>query len=299
MPYHSAHRLFAYSPEQGMLMRYLREGFDPYDYECLLEDWLQEHACEECGSGDDPDCDSCGGKLKAKADAAADDPLSWLDGASEGDLERFREYVEQRVGGMDMGADRPAYEHMSFSRLVRPTWLVHFTDDPESIQSDGFQYGWDSTEGLGLTTHFTDNARKRGPGFNFAFVLGSRDADRAASSGKYGKEAVVFWAGGVEAYHYGDEEDQVIFWGPEVDPSRIFAVRHDDDNDWYVEDASGRVVFGVDRYAPYDERAEAKDFDEAAKWVVGNHRMLSGVRERAEKARRERQRARQVAARLR
>lgn len=295
MPYHSIRRLLAYGLEQGTLHRYLRQGFDPYDYDYEIGQWLDEHACEECGAGDDPDCDKCGGDLKAKVDeaAAGDDWSAWIDTASEGDLARFREHMEQG-GRLDMGPHRPAYEHMSFNRLVRPTWLIHFTDDPEAIASEGFTHGWDSTTGLGLTTHFTDEARHRGPGYNFAFTVGSRDARNALNSRhgpKYGKHAVVFWAGGVEAYHYGDEEDQVIFWGPEVSPSRIFAVMNGPD-DWYVEDAAGRVVFGVDSDAPYDERSPAKEFEDAVAWVVANHRMLSRVedrrqrRERAKAARR-------------
>ncbi len=294
MPYHSIRKLLAYGPEQGMLHRYLQEGFDPYDYSYELEDWLLEHVCEECDAGDDPDCEKCKGEMKAKVGEATggDDSLAWIDGASDADLARFREHVESRVQRGDMGPDRPAYEHMSFNRLVKPTWLVHFTDDPESIASDGFTHGWDSTEGLGLTTHFSDEARKRGPGFNFAFVLGSRDAKNAArsdwrSSGpKYGKHAVVFWAGGVEAYHYGDEEDQVIFWGLEVGQDRIFAMRNGDDG-WWVDDATGRTVFGIDQGAPYDDRAEAKGFEETAEWIVSNHRMLSGTDEKADRRRRE------------
>jgi len=289
-----------------MLHRYLREGFDPYDYSYELERWLEDEACEGCGAGDDPDCEKCGGKLRAEVDGVTggDDALAWIDRASDADLARFREHVEQRVGRGDMGADRPAYEHMSFNRLVRPTWLVHFTDDPYEIASDGFQYGWDSTEGLGLTTHFTDNARKRGPGYNFAFALGSRDARNAergqhyGDSPKYGKHAVVFWGGGVEAYHYGDEEDQVIFWGPEVPPSRIFALWNGGDDGWCVRNAVDRVVFGVDPDAPYDERAEPKGFEDAAEWAAANHRMLARTQEGVDRVERERRRPAQVAARI-
>lgn len=307
MSYHSIRRLLAYGPEQGHLKRYLEEGFDPYDYSHELKQWLEESVCGECGSGDDPDCKECEGGLRAKVDemtADGDDPQAWLGTASESDLVRLRDDLEEQKlhgymggpSGRDIGPDRPVYEHMSFERLVKPTWLVHFTDDPSEIASEGFKYGWENTEGLGLTTHFTDEARKRGPGFNFAFTLGSRDARIASGSRyddgpKYGTHAVVFWAGGVEAFHYGDEESQVIFWGPEVPPSRIFALWNGKDDGWYVRNAVDRVVFGVDPDVLYDERAPAKDFEQAAEWAAANHRMLAGTQEGVERVERERAKA--------
>ncbi len=191
--------------EQGYLKRYLESGFDPNDYAEELADWLES---EESGDWRDEDGLPDYDKL-----------YEWVDSATAGRIEEFRRHIEE--SRLPSSLDRPVYEHMEYSRLVRPTWLVHFTDDPDDIAENGFKYGWDGTEGLGLTTHFTDNVRKRGPGYNFAFVVGSRDARNAASGyfdadPKYGKHAVVFWVGGVEAYHYGDEESQVIFWGRRI-----------------------------------------------------------------------------------
>jgi len=280
MPYHSIRRLLAYGPEQGHLKRYLESGFDPNDYHWELADWLEE------GEGDQQWHDEDGPDYEKL--------YEWTDSAPQARIDEFEAHVKD-TPHFDGGPARPVYEHMSFNRLVKPTWLVHFTDDPLDIAENGFKYGWDSTEGLGLTTHFTDTARKRGAGYNFAFVLGSRDA-RNASSGhrvdgpKYGRHAVVFWAGGVEAYHYGDEENQVIFWGPEVAPDRIFAVWNGGDDGWHVQDASGRVVFGADPDA-YHEDAAAKDFEDAAEWTASNHRMLSRVEEKRRRRRRERAKA--------
>jgi len=279
MPYHSIRRLLAYGPEQSHLKRYLESGFDPNDYHEDLADWLGD---------EEPD------QQWRDEDGFTDDKLyEWVDSAPQARIDEFKAYVEELPHISD-GPDRPAYEHMAYSRLVRPTWLVHFTDDPLDIAENGFKYGWESTEGLGLTTHFTDAARKRGAGYNFAFVLGSPDARNASSRDgggpKYGGHAVVFWADGVEAYHYGDEENQVIFWGPEVVPDRIFAVWNGGDDGWHVQDASGRVVFGADPDV-YHEDAAAKDFEDAAEWTVANHRMLSRVEEKRQRRRRERAKA--------
>jgi len=89
----------------------------------------------------------------------------------------------------------------------------------------------------------------------------------------------------------------VIFWGPEVPPSRIFALWNGGDDGWHVRNAVDRVVFGVDPDAPYDERAKTKDFEEAAEWVAANHRMLARTQEGVDRVERERRPA-QVAARI-
>lgn len=244
MPYHNTFRLVAYGRETGYLKQYLQQGFDPYDYEYELAEYL----------GDETDVRDDDGDIDF-------DKLSeWIQNASEDSLDAFREYVAQQSHEYG-GSDRPAYQEMEYRRFVKPTWLVHFTDDPDEIAEKGFIYGFGDYRGLALTTHYTDEVRKMGPGYNFAFVLGSRDA-HDASSGKYGQHAVVFWGSGVEAYHYGDEENQLIFWGPDIPTDRIFAM-HSGDSGWYVEDATGRTIL------------EGKDFEEAAEWVTNNYRMLN------------------------
>lgn len=66
---------------------------------------------------------------------------------------------------------------------------------------------------LGLTTYRSKSSKKFG-GYNFAFKMDGADAENP--DGKYGKECVVFQSSGVEGYHGGDEEDQVIFWGKSI-----------------------------------------------------------------------------------
>jgi hypothetical protein len=62
---------------------------------------------------------------------------------------------------------------------------------------------------LGLTTWFNDNAKGRG-GYNFAFPANRFNEYQGK---QYGKECVLFRASGIQVYHYGDEQHQVIFWG--------------------------------------------------------------------------------------
>jgi len=117
---------------------------------------------------------------------------------------------------------------------------------------------------LALTTHKRN--REKNPGYNFAFEEGSRDAKNVASDGKYGNEAVVFWGDGVKAYHSGDEENQIIFWGPSVDTRMIFPIRIvDGDSDW--------AVYHSDRGTPMVQG----DFPEITAWVIDNYGMLQNL----------------------
>jgi hypothetical protein len=102
----------------------------------------------------------------------------------------------------------PTYLFMDFERDVDNEWLIHGTNDAGSIEANGFTRGvWDFAT-LGLTTHFVDKVKTGG--FNFAFYAASfHERDVLA----YGKEAVVFRASGIEVYHHGDQQRQIIFLG--------------------------------------------------------------------------------------
>jgi len=54
----------------------------------------------------------------------------------------------------EQDAYTPTREMISHHQFVKPTWLVHFTDIPWEIASEGFVYGHDDMASLGLTTHF-------------------------------------------------------------------------------------------------------------------------------------------------
>ena len=57
----------------------------------------------------------------------------------------------------------------------------------------------------------------------------------AERSAKYGTEAVVFQAAGVESYHTGDSEAQVIFDGYSLPADRIAAItRSSEDRDMFT-----------------------------------------------------------------
>lgn len=105
-------------------------------------------------------------------------------------------------------ANTPTYLHLEYRRDVEDEWLIHGTNHAADIESGGFTRGvWDYAT-LGLTTWFKDEGKTGG--FNFAFYAGSFHESEVLA---YGKEAVLFQASGIETYHHGDQQRQIIFWG--------------------------------------------------------------------------------------
>lgn len=160
-------------------------------------------------------------------------------------------------------AELPANQFFSPEKklIPRQTWLVHFTDHVDAIRHNGFQYGMADLDRLGLTTYFTHDSKKHG-GYNFAFEATSRYAENAARKRSYGRDAVMFQNSGVKAYHSGDEEDQIIFWGSDVDVGGIVELRYRD-GDWAVV-GNGRDLF-------------TGDFHDTVRWVIRNHQQYRNV----------------------
>jgi hypothetical protein len=126
----------------------------------------------------------------------------------------------------------PSWCTMEFNRVVKNEWCIHFGSDSESIAKEGFTGGTPDIERLAYT-----NAGQQKPyaGYNFAFLINDRNVDYNG----YGDEAVIFRTSGVEIYHYGDNQNQVIFWGPNV---KSFIPIHQEDGDWVVYGQNGQVL---------------------------------------------------------
>lgn len=182
-------------------------------------------------------------------------PEQIRDGFSEEIRQEYIEYIMQHDP-----AFAPTWGHMDYGKtLHRQTWLVHFSDDAYNIARDGFTYGIDDMDRLGLTTYFRKEA-KEGGGYNFAFTVDSRYVNYAARERKYGNDAVLFTSSGVEAHHYGDQEDQVIFYGPHIDPRNIILLDRSEDM-WSVQ---------VHPSKGHGSIFSAEDFDTAASWAMKN-----------------------------
>jgi hypothetical protein len=178
------------------------------------------------------------------------------------DLQKdFAEWVGDYLSRHDP-AELPSshYFDSDVKRIPRTTWLVHFTDHAESIIGSGFTHGTHSADELGLTTYVNHDSKKHG-GFNFAFIADGRDALVAANKNKYGKNFVMFQNSGVETYHYSDEENQIVFWGPDVDRRHIALVRQID-GDYHVISRMGMSLY-------------AATFEKVVKWIIAHHRQYS------------------------
>jgi len=126
----------------------------------------------------------------------------------------------------------PSWLFMDFNRVVKNEWCIHFGSDSENIAREGFTGGTEDIEHLAYT-----NARqeKHHAGYDFAFLINDRNVDY----NEYGNEAVIFRTSGVEIFHYGDNQNQVIFWGPNV---KSFIPIHQESGDWVVYGQNGQVL---------------------------------------------------------
>jgi hypothetical protein len=126
----------------------------------------------------------------------------------------------------------PSWCTMKFNRIVKNEWCIHFGSDSDSIAKEGFTGGTPDIEHLAYTNA---GAQKTSAGYNFAFLINDRNVDY----NEYGDEAVIFRTSGVEIYHYGDNQNQVVFWGPNV---KSFIPIHQDNGDWVVYGQNGQVL---------------------------------------------------------
>lgn len=238
-----------YSTELAELRDKLKYGFDPYDFSYLIIDYLENSD-----------------EMKEEWIKLEDYEVleEWLKIATPQDKSSFKDYVSDKIGDDPYG--EPSYMHMEYEQLTKPDWLVHFTDDARNIEINGFKFGHQDIEGVHLTTYKRN--RQKTPGYNFAFEVGTKDAQNAADSEKYGKQAVVFWGAGVKAYHYGDEENQIIVWGPSVNPSLIFAMYQESGADWSVPGSNrDSIILG--------------NFEKVSTWITQNYKMLINIKNKS------------------
>lgn len=169
------------------------------------------------------------------------------------------EWVYRYVRNNDP-SELPTHQYLSLSDrklLKRTTWLVHFSDDAYYIATEGFKKGVDDIGRLGLTSYLSKNEKEYG-GYNFAFIANSKSAKFAAMTHKYGSDAVLFQNSGVQAWHFGDEEYQVMYFGPNVNPKNIIYLKNDG-GDWAVK--SKRT----------DENLYVGDYEKCVEWVIKNY----------------------------
>jgi hypothetical protein len=231
--------LIAESYSMGLMafLKYLKAGIDPHDFAHEIESFYED-------LGEDP-----------PESFDVDEPYNFLDTPEFAEVkDKFVRYLETHIS--PNMADLPTYLFLSGAKLLpRQTWLIHFSDDAGDIAENGFEFGAEDFTQIGLTTHMTDNKRRQGHGWNFALKANDRDVKLASK--KYGEEAVMFQSAGVEAYHQGDNEQQVVFWGPNV-KERFYL--QNDGGDWVVKNPL------TDK-----ELVRSESIFDAIGWVEQNH----------------------------
>ena len=187
--------------------------------------------------------------------------------------EVFAKFVETNWHPYLYETEWPTWELVSYQGIVKNQWLVHFTHEAHSIAQYGFTHGVNDASTLGLTA-LMEHEEKTSGGYNFAYT--PRVAD--SKTGRiYGDEAVLFKASGVSVYHYGDSEDQVIFWGDTA--TNIIPVVGGYDG-WQVgENKHGEPVFTHDSLTRVAEWVEAHydQYKSVLAAVVAQH--MAAIRE--------------------
>lgn len=235
-----------YGENNSALLRHLNNpSFDPYRYWSVICMWIEDNdylpKLNATLRSED--------REEINADDLSDaDPFLFYDIDANGDQYACQQFAIDYMKENEPGAAQSnEFFQPEDALLPRNTWLIHFTDHADSIMASGFTHGTFDMDMLGLTTRYTHDSKKDG-GYVFAFEADSRYAWYAARTGRYGKHAILFQNSGVKAYHYGDEEDQIIFWGPDVDKRMLIHLSPDYEGgrgsvDWNVLARDGRVLF--------------------------------------------------------
>jgi hypothetical protein len=249
--------------DMSALARYIgaseeeRIKYLPFDFDYLFIIFLRE---------EDIDRSELNLPNQFDEDTPLDEIIEWLHDNESPFFERFGKWLYYQItnnaGEYITHADLPSWVYFDDPKLVKNQWIVHFTNDADSIYSEGFKHGTDEMEKLGLTTWLSDADKKYG-GYNFGYLISDK---YKMDHGKYvyGDEAVLFRASGYRFYHNGDEEYQTIFRGATA--TCIIPLIAGEDHRWSARDRkSGNSLF------------ESDDIDAVIKWVINNYEQYRKV----------------------
>lgn len=181
--------------------------------------------------------------------------------------EMFEDWLYEKVENHDLtilDSEYPTWSFFEYYGIVKNQWLIHFTKDAWSIWKEGFKYGVDDMDKLGLTIHLSHFDKEYG-GYNFAYLLSDFEKYSKNRHGyKYGDEAVIFQASGIRLWHHGDEEPQVIFYGDTA--KNIIPLTEGEQKRWAVRN--------VENDKPLFESEELKSI---VKWIVDNYSQYKNI----------------------
>lgn len=238
-----------------------KKSYLPHMYSYEFEDFLDRYGIEftepthEFYNGD--------GELEAGDPYEHYEIMDWLETNNKELYNQFAEYLYEYISDYTLNIPDSDYPAWSFfddnPRIIKNEWLIHFTDEANSIAQDGFTYGVDEIDKLGLTTHLGEFDKKYG-GFNFSYTLKDfyRYGNKGYNNYKYGSEAVIFKASGLEIYHNSDHEPQTIFYGNTA--TNIIPITQGEEAKWCIRSIEDSRVF-----------YESDDLREVVSWVSQNY----------------------------
>lgn len=153
---------------------------------------------------------------------------------------------------------------MDYTKDIHNEWLIHFSDNASLIADEGFRYATENIEDVAYS-NCGETDGKQSEGYDFAFVAEYANNSKA----KYGREAVMFRASGVQSTHYGDEEEQVVFYNNDA-KDIVYIAR----SNGYTEDSRGEYICEDEWYIPSringDTLYHSDNIEDIVVWVERN-----------------------------
>lgn len=160
---------------------------------------------------------------------------------------------------------------LDFNHTLVNGWLVHNSDNAWDIWREGFKYGDDMGD-LAYSNAGSTKGKEYGD-YLFAFPIDDAPSPTDRDGLKYGKASIVFIGTGNEFYHYGDQEDQVIFDRRQPKGCFIVAKMDYDNEDGWAE--YWCVIGENERHPLYHD----EDYDACLDWIERNgDRYLKAMR---------------------
>ena len=198
--------------------------------------------------------------------------VKWLEVHNKPVFLEFSQYLYDSLESQNLpGAgytEYPSWTYFDSPTVIKNQWLIHFTEEAREIADHGFRWGVDDPNRLGVTTFLGQEHKSRG-GYNFAFLASDflDYYERPSAYGpmpKYGLSAVLFRASGIQVWHKGDLESQVIFYGSSA-TDRV-PITWAKGGNWTISSKrEDRTLF------------KSRDLAQVVDWVILNHRQYARV----------------------
>jgi len=203
----------------------------------------------------------------------------WNQEGYSADAANLIQLVIKNLDHIQEDPDVPAWSYFDKAKVIQNQWMIHFTDEADSIAVNGFTNLVSDIRLLGLTTHIGPNSPDRSDeGYGFAYLANDFKKYAHNSRGtrgewKYGSECVLFRASGIQAFHWGDEEPQTIFYGPTA--KNIIPITGGDKATYAVGDMRGRQHRHKHKstYIVY----ENDDLETVVDWAIANYDQYKNV----------------------